>query len=86
VAPRYLETIAGGLAAALEAVLVKYQQNGQIKADLDCHKLSYLLTRMERIHFLNFVYLDDVTVEDLHGAIAEDVALIVGPYVLSSGP
>lgn len=80
VAPRYLQTIAGGLGAAIEAVLKQYQDEGILKADIDVHELAFLLTRMERIHFLNFVYLKDTTVADLHAAIAADVAMILRPY------
>ncbi|MCJ9427544.1 TetR/AcrR family transcriptional regulator [Kordiimonas marina] len=81
VAPKYLETIASGLAAAIEAVLHYYQEQNQVAENLDVHQLAYLLTRMERIHFLNFVYLKAMTVADLEAAIAADVTLIVGPYV-----
>lgn len=80
VAPRYLETIASGLGTAIESVLRKYQEDGKLRAGTDMHELAFLLTRMERIHFLNFVYLKHMTVEDLHKAIAADVAMIVGPY------
>ncbi len=80
-APRYLSTIAGGLGAAIEAVLKAYQARGQLEASLDAHELAFLLTRMERIHFLNYVYLKAMTVDELHAAIARDVAIIVGPYV-----
>ncbi|WP_417462790.1 TetR/AcrR family transcriptional regulator [Kordiimonas sp.] len=81
VAPRYLATIAGGLGAAIRSVLEAYQQMGSIDPSLDVQELATLLTRMERIHFLNYVYLKAMTVEDLHGAIARDVEIIVGPYV-----
>lgn len=80
VAPRYLQTIAGGLGAAIEAVLKQYQDEGRLRADVGVHELAFLLTRMERIHFLNFVYLKDTTVADLHAAIAADVAMILRPY------
>ncbi|SDD21780.1 MULTISPECIES: TetR/AcrR family transcriptional regulator [Kordiimonas] len=80
VAPRYIETIASGLGTAIESVLRKYQDDGKLRAGTDMHELAFLLTRMERIHFLNYVYLKDMTVEDLHNAIAADVAMIVGPY------
>ncbi|WP_417456578.1 TetR/AcrR family transcriptional regulator [Kordiimonas sp.] len=80
VAPRYLDTIAGGLGAAILSVLKAYQDMGALSADVDAEELSFLLTRMERIHFLNYVYLKAMTVDDLHGAIARDVEIIVGPY------
>ncbi|MFC4347779.1 TetR/AcrR family transcriptional regulator [Kordiimonas lipolytica] len=80
VAPRYLETIASGLGTAIESVLTKYQEQGRLRAGVDMHQLAFLLTRMERIHFLNFVYLKEMTVEELHKAIAVDVAMIVGAY------
>jgi len=80
VAPRYLETIASGLGTAIESVLRNYQEDGKLRDGTDVHELAFLLTRMERIHFLNYVYLKDMTVEDMHKAIAADVAMIVGPY------
>ncbi len=80
VAPRYLETIASGLGTAIESVLRKYLDDGKLRAGTDVHELAFLLTRMERIHFLNFVYLKHMKVEELHQAIASDVAMIVGPY------
>lgn len=81
VAPRYLATIAGGLGAAIQSVLEVYQKAGSIDPALDTQELATLLTRMERIHFLNYVYLRAMTVDDLHKAIARDVEIIVGPYV-----
>ncbi|WP_262692698.1 TetR/AcrR family transcriptional regulator [Kordiimonas aestuarii] len=81
VAPRYLDTIAGGLGAAIESVLNAYQRLGSVSTALDARELAYLLTRMERIHFLNFVYLRAMTVADLHDAIARDVTIIMSPYV-----
>lgn len=80
VAPRYLDTIAGGLGAAIEGVLLKYQQSGKLRADADMHELAFLLTRMERIHFLNYVYLKKMTVEEMHASIEADVGMIVGAY------
>lgn len=80
VAPRYLATIAGGLGAAIQSVLTAYQYTGAIDEEVDTHELATLLTRMERIHFLNYVYLKAMTVEDLHAAIARDVEIIIGPY------
>lgn len=82
VAPRYIDTIAGGLGAAIEAVLREYQKSGRFSTDVDVHDLAFLLTRMERIHFLNFVYLREMAVEALHTAIADDVKLILRPYIL----
>lgn len=80
VAPRYLETISAGLGAAIEAVLTQFQKEGRIKDCVDVHALAYLLTRMERIHFLNFLYLKNMSEADLHAAILDDVAIIVGAY------
>jgi len=80
VAPRYLETISSGLAGVIEAVLVEYQKDGRLKERVDVHALSYLLTRMERIHFLNFLYLKHMSEEELQTAIKDDVAIIVGAY------
>lgn len=80
VASRYLETISAGLAAAIEAVLTQFQKEGRLKDSVDVNALAYLLTRMERIHFLNFLYLKQMSEADLHAAIQDDVAIIVGAY------
>lgn len=82
VAPRYLDTIAGGLAAAIFRVLEAYQKEGRIRADVDAEELSYLLTRMERIHFLNYVYLKDMPAEELEANIAKDVKILIGAFVI----
>jgi len=78
VAPRYLNTIADGLAAAIKSVLDQYVREGRLPDTLDSERLAYLLTRMERIHFLNFVYLKDMSIETLEHNITADVEVIVG--------
>jgi hypothetical protein len=38
-----------------------------------------LLTRIERVHFLNFVYLKQMSLEELHDALLLDVTFVIGP-------
>lgn len=77
VAPKYLNTIAGGLAAAIESVLKAYQATGRVIDAVNACETAYMLTRLERIHFLNFVYLKSMTIEALEAAIAADVAVVM---------
>lgn len=76
VAPRYLEMIADNLASTIEKTLEKFVMAGKLPKTLDLNHLSYLLTRLERIHFLNFIYLKAHSRDDLEAAIASDVAFL----------
>lgn len=76
VAPRYLGTIADNLAKAIETIVVQYVGRGSLKADFDPNYLAYFLTRIERIQFLNFVYLKNLSRDDLRQAIHSDVAFL----------
>ncbi len=82
VAPRYLNTIADGLAAAIKRVLIQYEKDGVFREGVDPEELAYLLTRMERIHFLNFVYLKNMPKSELEENIAKDVKAIVGALLV----
>jgi len=82
VAPRYLNTIADGLAAAIKGVLVQYVKEGVFREEVDAEALAYLLTRMERIHFLNFVYLKNMPESELESNIAKDVKMIIEPLLI----
>lgn len=77
VAPRYLDTIVAGLAKAIEQVLVHFVTEGFFKPDTDCHYVAYLLTRIERIHFLTYIYLEDFSREGLRADIGKDVEFIL---------
>lgn len=84
VAPRYIETIAGGLGTAIFHVLEISQKENMIKKDVDIKYLSHFLTRNERIQFLNFIYLKDLSISDLGFSIRDDVAFILKPLLSSS--
>lgn len=80
-APKYLDTIVANLAAALERVISHFVGAGILKPDVDCTYVAHLLTRIERVHFLTFLYLDDFSLEDLHDAIETDVSFILSSLV-----
>jgi len=77
VAPKYLDTIADGLAAALENVLAEQIKQGKLKEGTDPQYVAYFLTRMERIHFLNHVYLHHQSVEEMHNNMRADTNFIM---------
>ncbi len=79
VAPRYLHTISDGLADAIKLTLAKYMELGVIR-DGDPEHMAYLLTRLERNHFLVYVYLKDMTQEQLLANIAKDVELFISGF------
>jgi AcrR family transcriptional regulator len=81
VAPRYIETIAGGLGTAILHVLEICQQKGKMKDSVDVEYLSQFLTRSERIQFLNFIYLKDLSISDLGDSIQRDVSFILKPLL-----
>ena len=81
VAPRYIQTIAGGLGTAIFHVLEISQKEHMIKKDVDIEYLSHFLTRNERIQFLNFIYLKDLSISDLGISIRNDVTFILKPLL-----
>ena len=81
VAPRYIQTIAGGLGTAIFHVLEISQKENMIKKDVDIEYLSHFLTRNERIQFLNFIYLKDLSISDLGISIRNDVTFILKPLL-----
>ena len=81
VAPRYIDTIAGGLGTAIFHVLESCQKQGKINSKVDVDYLSAFLTRNERIQFLNFIYLKDMSITDLGNSIREDVTFILSPLL-----
>ena len=76
VAPRYLAGIADDLAAALTVVIQQYCDSGVFKP-IDAQHFGYLMTRLERNHFLAFVYLKSMTVEEMLETLRKDIALLV---------
>ena len=76
VAERYLSEIADDLASALQATLQKYCDLGVLKP-VDTGHLAYLMTRLERNHFLGFVYLKSMTVDEMLVGIKKDISLLV---------
>ena len=81
VAPRYLETIAGGLGDTILHVLEVYQVNGKILSTVDLDFLSQFLTRNERIQFLNFIYLREMSISELGDAVKKDVTFVLTPLL-----
>lgn len=76
VAPRYLAGIADDLATALSVAIQKYCDLGVFKP-IDAQHFGYLMTRLERNHFLVYVYLKSMTVEEMLENIRKDIALVV---------
>jgi hypothetical protein len=81
VAPRYIETIAGGLGTAILHVLEACQKNGTLDPTVDVTYLSNFLTRNERIQFLNFIYLKDMSITELGNSIGKDVKFVLTPLL-----
>ena len=81
VAPRYIETIAGGLGTAILHVLEACQKNGRLDPTVDVTYLSNFLTRNERIQFLNFIYLKDMSITELGNSIGTDVKFVLTPLL-----
>ena len=79
VAPRYIDTIAGGLGTALFHVLETFQKDEKISSDIDVHYLADLLTRIERIQFLNFIYFKKMSISDLADSIRKDITFVLTP-------
>lgn len=82
VAPRYLDTIADDLAAAIAAALQKYCDLGILK-QVDAKHFAYLMTRIERNHFLGYIYLKSMSVEEMLGGIKKDITLLVDALKVS---
>lgn len=76
VAPRYLDTIADDLAAALTAAIHKYCEMGVLK-EVNAQQYAYLLTRVERNHFLGFIYLKSMSVDEMLNGIKKDIVLLI---------
>ena len=83
-APKYLDTIVANLAQALEQVISHFVQTGILKPDVDCTYVAHLLTRIERVHFLTFLYLDGFSLENLREAIQTDVDFILGGLIVEA--
>lgn len=81
VAPRYLDTISGGLGDTIFHVLEAYQASGKILRTADLDFLTQFLTRNERIQFLNFIYLKEMSISDLGDAVRKDVTFVLTPLL-----
>ena len=80
VGPRYIEMISGGLVNALDAVGLSLIEAGKLPKGLDTRHLAQMLTRLERVHFLNFLYIRNQTWDEMADAIRVDVELIISPF------
>ncbi|WND02980.1 TetR/AcrR family transcriptional regulator [Temperatibacter marinus] len=76
VGPRYIDTIADYLVEALQQTLIKYMENGRLKK-VDAAHFSTVLSRLERNHFLGFIYLKSLTQEEMLEGVRRDVILLV---------
>lgn len=76
VAPRYLSAIADDLAIALSAALKRYEEKGILRP-VDADQFAYVLTRIERSHFLGFIYLQEMTVEEMLEGLKKEIMLLV---------
>tara|TARA_R110002096_G_scaffold436071_1_gene666874 strand:+ start:53409 stop:54026 length:618 start_codon:yes stop_codon:yes gene_type:complete len=76
VAPRYLSVIADDLANALVAAMNRYIKMGVLKP-VDTEHFCYIMTRIERSHFLGYIYLKAMTVEEMNLGIKKDIMLLV---------
>ena len=76
VAPRYLAGIADDLAAALAVALRRYMALGLLRP-LDAEQFAYLLTRLERNHFLGFIYLKSMSIDEMLAGVRRDITLLV---------
>ena len=84
VAPRYLAGIADDLAAALTVAIQQYCDLGVFRP-IDAQHFAYLMTRLERNHFLTFVYLKSMSIEEMLENIRKDVALLVETLRVQGG-
>ena len=75
--PRYIDMISDELAAAIRSVSDALIAAGKLPETLDTAGFSQMLTRLERIHFLNHVYIRDQSRDELSEAIRADVRLIL---------
>ena len=76
VAKRYLASITDDLAKALAVVLGQYVSMGTLN-EVDVEHFAYMMTRLERNHFLVFIYLQEMSVDELYENVRKDVALLV---------
>jgi AcrR family transcriptional regulator len=74
---RYIQTISDNLGSALETVIAEMVTRGKLHKDLDAHHLAQTLTRLERVHFLNYIYIRNFTRDELQAAILADLSLIM---------
>lgn len=78
VGARYLGTITDALADALAKALQIYIKKGQLR-ELDAKAFAYMLTRLERNHFLAYVYLKTMTFEELTKGLRKEITMLLTP-------
>ena len=82
VAPRYLSTIADSLARAIQLTLDKYVKLNKIQA-IDTERFAYILTRLERNHFLGYIYMHAMTLDELFNAVTDDIEMLVSAIIVN---
>lgn len=81
VGARYLGTVADALADVLAKAIRVYIRTGRLR-ELDADAFAYLLTRLERNHFLSYVYLKSMTFEDLSTGLRQEIRILIEPLSL----
>lgn len=81
VGARYLGTITDALADALARALRVYIREQRLR-ELDPEAFAYLLTRLERNHFLTYVYLKSMTFDDLTAGLRREIGMLLAPLSL----
>ncbi|MDG1708870.1 MAG: TetR/AcrR family transcriptional regulator [Emcibacteraceae bacterium] len=76
VATPYLEAVTDDLAIALTAAIKIYETKG-ILTPINAEKFAIILTRIEHSHFLGFIYLKEMSVEELNIELKKDISLLV---------
>jgi AcrR family transcriptional regulator len=83
VAPRYLSTISEPLTHAIHLALNQYLTLGKINK-IDTEHFASILTRLERNHFLGYLYMKTMTLESLLAGLTKDVSMLMETVTLPS--
>jgi AcrR family transcriptional regulator len=76
VGPRYLSTISDDLAKAIKLTLERFIELGKIHS-IDAQQFAFVLTRLERNHFLGYIYMKTMVLDDLLAGVTADVKLVM---------
>jgi hypothetical protein len=76
VGPRYLSTISDDLAKAIKLALERFIELGKIRS-IDAQQFAFVLTRLERNHFLGYIYMKTMVLDDLLAGVTADVKLVM---------